>query len=382
MNKVYIAGIGQTNVGEHWDRSLRNLSAEAILAAMHDAGDNVAVDALYAGNLLASSASKQSNIGSMIASNAGLTGVETFSAEAGEASGAAALRMGYLAVRSGYARTALVVGVEKYTDMVGSNIDRVIAHSVDYDFEAMEGMTPQTLAGLLMQRYIHAYDVPRTSLCALPITAHANAVHNPFAMFRRAISDQTYSRAGLVCDPLNLMDVAPYADGAAVIMLTADETIARKNDKPLVEIAASAGAVDTLALHDRADALVFSAVTASTQKALALAGMTLEEIDLYELWDAFSIYGVLSVEAVGLAAMGAGWRWIADNADLALVTMGGNKARGFPLGAAGVYQAVEAAMQLRGAAGNNQIRGAQRAMIQALGGPASNVITHILARTV
>jgi acetyl-CoA C-acetyltransferase len=104
------------------------------------------------------------------------------------------------------------------------------------------------------------------------------------------------------------------------------------------------------------------------------------EIDLYELWDAYSIYGVLSVEAVGLAARGAGWRWIADNADLPLVTMGGNKGRGFPLGAAGVYQAVEAALQLRGTAGTNQVKGARTALVQAMGGPASNVITHILAR--
>ena len=100
MNRVYIAGIGQTAVGEAWERSLANLSAEAMLAALKEAG-KPQVDALYAGNLLAAAASKQANLGTMIATNAGLTGVETFTAEAGEASGAAALRMGYLAVRSG-----------------------------------------------------------------------------------------------------------------------------------------------------------------------------------------------------------------------------------------------------------------------------------------
>ena len=103
-------------------------------------------------------------------------------------------------------------------------------------------------------------------------------------------------------------------------------------------------------------------------------------MDIYEVWDAFSIYGVLSVEANGLAARGNGWRWIADNNDIALVTMGGNKARGFPLGAAGVYQVVETAIQLRGEAGENQVEGACNALIQAMGGPASNVITHILSR--
>jgi acetyl-CoA C-acetyltransferase len=379
MNKVYIAGIGQTAVGELWERSLANLSAEATLSALHEAGDP-AVDALYAGNLLASAASKQANLGTVIATNVGLVGVETFTAEAGEASGAAALRMAYLAVRSGYARTALAVGVEKVTDVVGSRIESLIAQCTDYDFEAMEGMTPVTLAGLLMARYMAQYDVPVDGLSALPLMAHANALHNPYAMYRRAISEEMYRKAGMVSDPLNMFDAAPYADGAAAVLLTSDETIATTSGKALVEVRASAGAVDTLALHDRPDALAFSAVTASTQKALTLADMPLQAMDIYEVWDAFSIYGALSVEATGLAVRGTGWRWLAENRDMPLVTMGGNKARGFPIGAAGVHQAVEAALQLRGEAGQNQVEGAQNAMIQAMGGPAANVITHILAR--
>jgi len=379
MNRVFITGIGQTEVGELWERSLANLSAEAILAALHEAG-NPQVEALYVGNLLASAASKQANLGAVIATNTGLTGVETFTAEAGEASGAAALRMAYLAVRSGYTQTALAVGVEKVTDVVGSRVESLIAHCTDYDFEAMEGMTPTTLAGLLMGRYMALCDVPADGLAALPLLAHDNGVHNPFAMYRRAISEEMYRKAGMVSDPLNMFDAAPNADGAAAVLLTSDETIARAGGKALVEIRASAGAVDALALHDRPDPLAFSAVTASTQKALALAEMTLQQMQIYEVWDAFSIYGVLSVEANGLAARGTGWRWIAENSDMALVTMGGNKARGFPLGAAGVYQAAEAAMQLRGAAGKNQVKDAENAMIQAMGGPAANVITHILTR--
>ena len=379
MNKVYIAGIGQTAVGELWERSLANLSAEAALAALHEAG-SPAVDALYAGNLLAAAASKQANLGAVITTTTGLTGVETFTAEAGEASGAAALRMAYLAVRSGYARTALAVGVEKVTDVVGSRIESLIAQCTDYDFEAMEGMTPATLAGLLMARYMAQYEVPADGLAALPLLAHENAAHNPYAMYRRAITEDAYRSAGMVSDPLNIFDAAPYADGAAAVLLTSDEAIARAGGKALVEVRASAGAVDTLALHDRPDALAFSAVTASAQKALTLADMPLQAMDIYEVWDAFSIFGALSVEATGLAARGTGWRWLAENRDRALVTLGGNKARGFAIGAAGVYQAVEATLQLRGEAGENQVEGAQNAMIQAMGGPAANVITHILSR--
>ena len=385
MEKVYITGIGQTEVGEHWERSLENLSAEAILGALKDGG-RPKVDALYVGNLLASAASGQANLGAKIATNVGLAGLETITAEAGEASGAAALRLGYLAVKSGYVRTALVVGVEKFTDTVGSSTESMIAHSTDYDFEAMQGLTPLGQAGLLMARYLDINKPPREAMGALPILAHTNAANNPYAMYRKTISSEAYSKAGMVSDPMNMFDAAPYADGAAALLLTSDEKISRVVNKAVIEIRASSGSIDALALHDRPDALAFSAVTISTQKALVRAGVEWKEIDLFEVWDAFSIYGLLSVEACGLAARGDGWRWLMEEdhspkSELPLVTMGGNKARGYPLGAAGIYQVVEAVMQLRGEVGANQVRGAKTALTQAMGGPASNVITHILSRS-
>ena len=384
MEKVYVAGAGQTVVGEHWERSLRNLSAEAILSALKMCG-RPKIDALYAGNLLASSVSEQSNLGALITSNVGLIGIETFVAEAGEASGAAALRMGFMAVRSGYVRTAVVVGVEKYTDAVGAEMAADCALGLDYDFEAMNGMTPASQAGILMARYMETYNPPREALGALPALAHANAVNNPYAMYRKAIGAERYMAAGLPEDGLNLYDLSPYADGAAAVVLTSDAELASDIKKPMVEMLASQSAVDALALHDRPDPLAFSAVTASAQKALAKAGMDWGAVDFFELWDAYSIFGALSVEACGLAARGEGWRWLAEQdhsprGELPLVTMGGNKARGFPLGAAGVYQAVEAVAQLREEAGANQVAGAKTALVQSMGGPASNVFTHIFTR--
>ena len=381
MSEVFIAGIGITPVGEHWDQSLANLSARAMLDAIKDAG-GIRPQALYVGNLLALSVSGQANLGTLIAENAGLTHVETFTAEAGEASGAAALHLGYLAVKSGLVESALVVGVEKYTDMVGAEVEQIIAQSTDYDFEAMEGLTPTSQAALLMTRYLDTSHAERQAFSALPLLAHANAVHNPNAMYRRAVGLDAYNKAPMLSSPLNLYDAAPYADGAAALLLV-NENYA--GDQPRIRIAASNVVVDALALHDRPDLLAFSAVTHSTYKALAQANLEWNAIDLFELWDAFSIYGVLTLEACGLAPRGEGWRWLADNdltpkGGLPLLTMGGNKARGFPLGAAGLYQAAEAVMQLRGQAGENQVPDARHAVVQSLGGPASTAITHIMVR--
>ena len=384
MSSVYIAGIGMTTVGEHWDKSLANLSAGAILPALKEAV-GIQPDALYVGNLLASSASGQSNLGTVIAENAGLHHIETFSAEAGEASGAAAFQLGFLAVLSGYIQSALVVGIEKYTDQVGPIAENLASQTVDYDFEAVNGLTPAAQAGLLMQRYLKIYHVQREALGVLPILAHKNAQTNPNAMFRRAISIDTYEKARILTDPLNLYDAAPYADGAAAVLLVGEDLKEKILKKP-VRVAASASAVDTLALHDRPNPLVLRAAGHSFQKAMLSASSVWEDINLFELWDAYSIYGVLAIEACGLAAPGTGWRWLQEtdisiSGELPMLTMGGNKARGFPLGAAGVYQIAEAAMQLRQEAGENQVPGAQTALIQSMGGPAANVFTHILTTT-
>lgn len=382
MSEVIIAGIGATPVGEHWDLSLDNLGAKAMLAAMRDAGV-MRPQALYVGNLMATAISKQANLGTRLAENVGLTGIETFTAEAGEASGAAALRMGYLAIKSGLVESALVLGIEKYSDMVGPQVDAILAHAADSDFESTEGLTPNGLAGLLMQRYMDQYNAPRDAFAALPLLAHANAVHNPLAMYRKAVDLAAYQRAPLVAPPLNLFDVAPYADGAAALLLVSDSILFRSRQKQPVRLAASSAAIDALALHDRPDPLAFEAAALSLRKALQGAGMGWEDIDLFELWDATSIYGLLTLEAGGFAARGQGWRWLQESdlspqSKLPMLTMGGNKARGFPVSAAGVYQAVEAVQQLRGRAAENQVPEARTAIIQALGGPASTAITHVL----
>ncbi len=384
MSEVVIAGIGQIPVGEHWHLSLRNLSAAAIQAARRDAG-GLKPQAMYIGNFLAPVVSNQSNLGALLADNVGLDGIEAYAIEAAEASGGAALRVGYLAVASGYVDVALVVGVEKFTDQVGTGLNTAVAQSGDYDYEAVQGVTPAVQAGLLMQRYLHQYAPPRQALGALPVLCHANAVANPNAMFRRPLSLEAYQRAAMLSDPLNLFDMAAYADGAAAIILTRPALLPKDLSHPAVRLSASSAVIDTLALHDRSAPLAFEAVRHSTARACRKAGIQAADVDLFELSDNFSIYGVLSLEAAGFAARGEGWKLVHNGefsrqGRLPVCTMGGMKGRGNPLGAAGVYQAVEAALQLRDEAGENQVAGARRALVQSLGGPASTVVTHVLER--
>jgi len=293
--------------------------------------------------------------------------------------------MGYLAVSSGYVDTALVVAVEKYTDMIGPWMESCAGMAMDYDYETMQGLTPASQAGLLMQRYIYEYSAPREAFGEFALLAHANAVGNPNAMFRKAITPETYARAEVVSAPLNRFDVAPYADGAAAAVLTRSDLLS--NPKKAVRVLGSSTVIDRLALHDRPDPLAFEAAGISVEQACHQAGILPRDADFFELSDAYSIYAALTLEAAGIAARGQGWEMAREGAfslkgEMPIATLGGLKARGNPLGASGMYQIVEAVQQLRGQAGASQIPGARLALVQSLGGPASTAITHVLERSI
>lgn len=385
MVDVVIAGVGQTPVGEHWEASLRELALRAIEAARHDAG-GLKPQALFAGNMLAPAISDQAHLGVLVADFAGLVGIEAVTVEAAGASGGAALRQGYLAVAAGAVDVALVVGVEKITDETGSAMEAAVASTIDNDYEAVQGLTPTAQAALLMRRYIYEFNAPREAFAGFAVTAHANGASNPNAMFRKAINLEAYHRAGVVSEPLNMFDVAPYADGAAALILTRPELLPPNYPYPLVRVSGSSIVTDTLALHDRPDPLAFKAVQLSVERACRQAGLLPTDVNLFELYDAYSIYAALSLEAAGFAERGQGWQ-LAEQGEISLqgklpvATFGGLKARGNPGGATGVYQAVEASLQLRGQAGKNQVNGARRALLQCLGGPASTAVTHVLEVT-
>ncbi|MCE5259696.1 MAG: thiolase domain-containing protein [Chloroflexi bacterium] len=383
MRDVCIVGIGQIPVGEHWDKSLRELGAEAVHLALLDAQIE-RPEALIVGNMLSGQISHQENLGALIADFAGLRGVEAVKVEAACASAAAALRQAYLLVAGGVMDVVVACGVEKMTDTAQDNTTAALAAAADAEYESEHGLSFVGLNGLLMQRYMYEYGYQHTDLANFAITAHRNAVNNPNAMFRKAITAEAFAKAKMIASPVCLLDSAGIADGAAAVVL-APSTLANALAKPKVCIAASAAATDSLALHDRHDLLELAAARISAQKAYAQAHTHPGEIDFFELHDAFTIISTLSLEACGFAERGRGARLAMENeislqGRIPIATMGGLKARGHPVGATGIYQVIEAVQQLRGEAGANQLAGCRLGMTQNIGGSGANVITHILER--
>ncbi|HEX8990358.1 MAG TPA: thiolase domain-containing protein [Anaerolineales bacterium] len=382
MRKVAILGIGQTAIGEQWDKSLREIGGEAALAAMHDAGVEK-VDALFVGNMLSPLIDGQNQLGTYFADWIGLWQQEAVKVEAACGSGAAALRAGLMAVGSGEIESALVLGVEKMTDKAGHDVTAALATAADADYEAEQGVSFVGLNALIMNRYMHEYGWKHADFAPFSINAHANAMHNPFARLHERISTERFEKSAMVATPINLLDASPIGDGAAAAVIVPADKVASLPGRPRIVIAGSASATDTIAVHSRKDPLFLAAAHQSARRCYEMAGIGPEKVDVFELHDAFSIMTALSLEACGFAERGQGVRLGLDDAinprgRVPICTRGGLKARGHPVGATGMYQAVEIVQQLRGECGATQVTGATLGMAQNIGGSGSTVITHIL----
>jgi acetyl-CoA C-acetyltransferase len=380
MRDVAVIGIGQTPVDEHWQKSLRELAGEAVLAAFADAGVEQ-VDGLFAGNMISGAASHQQHLGAYIADWVGLRNASALRIESACGSGSAAFRAAYMAVASGALDAAVAVGVEKMTDSPGSEITAQLASAADADWELDQGVSFVALNALIMQRYMHEYGWKHEHFAPFSINAHANAVHNPNARFQEAITEAQYKRSQMVAEPINLLDASPMADGAAAAVLVPLDAV--RGRQRLVRVAASTADTDTISIHNRRDPIWLSAAERSAREAYRQAGVGPDDIDVFEVHDAFTIMAALSLEACGFAPRGQGPRLALDGeicltGSIPIATRGGLKARGHPVGATGMYQIVEVTQQLRGEADGTQVDGARIGMAQNIGGSGSNILTHIL----
>ena len=382
MRQVAILGIGQIKVDEHWELSLRELGGNAAFAAMQDAGLDK-VDSLFVGNMLSPMVSGQNQLGAFFSDWIGLWDQESVKVEEAFAYGAAALRAGLIAVAAGEIDSALVVGVEKMTDKAGHDVTAALATAADADYEVEQGISFVGINALIMRRYMHEYGWKHEDFAPFSINAHANAMYNPYARLHEKLSVEKFEKSSMVATPINLLDASPTGDGAAAAILVPADRVMSFNGKPKITIAGSSSATDSIAVHSRKDPLFLSAAYLSAKKAYEMAGVEPEDIDVFELHDAFSIMSALSLEACGFAERGQGVRLglegeIGPTGRVPVCTRGGLKARGHPVGATGMYQIVEVVQQLRGECDKTQVDGAKIGMAQNIGGSGATILTHIL----
>jgi acetyl-CoA C-acetyltransferase len=385
LRDVFIAGVGQTAVTKEPQTRGHHLGADALHAALHDAGlEPQRIGALYVGNMLSGILTQQQQLGPLIADLAGLPGIEAVTVEAACASGGAAVRLAYQAVAGGIHDAVAVCGVERMTHVERDVVTRALATAADWELEGMCGESFLSLNARLMRAYMGKHGVAAERFAPFAITAHRNALTNPNALLHKSLDLETYCASRIVTDPIRLFDVSPVCNGAAAVILAAPD-VAAALGRSQVRVAGSALATAPLALARRPDLLDLTSVTRSTHQAMTQAGVSHDDIDLFELHDAYTIMTALSLEAAGFARRGAGLDYadsdrIGLRGELPLATFGGLKARGHPVGASGCYQLVEAFLQLTERAGANQVPGAGVALVQNIGGTGATVVSHVLTR--
>jgi acetyl-CoA C-acetyltransferase len=377
MRSVSIVGIGQIPIQKQNPASLRQMGATAVLQAMEDAGIDK-VDALFAGNMIGDELQGQKHLATLVADEAGLTGIEALQVRAATATGAAALRMAYLAVASEEADLAIAVGVEK---MSSGPATPALAKALDAEKEVAVGANLLSKNAELMQLYIERYHMPADGLVNFAVNAHNNALANENALFRKAVTAEEVNSSRLIYPPLRLLDCSPICDGAAAVVLAPTDEARAFTSSP-VHILASSVATDHFRIADRKDPLMLAGGRLSALRAARRANINRSDVSFFEVHDAFSIMACLLLESTGYARRGEGWRLAAEqriwpDGDIPIATMGGLKARGHPIGATALYQTCEIVLQLTEKAGVNQIKNPKVGLLQSVGGAASTVLTHI-----
>ncbi len=381
MREVAIVGTGMTRFGELWESSLRDLFAEAALAAIKDAGVDH-LDSIYVGNMSAGQFVGQEHLGPLMADQIGMAGVAATRVESACASGGVALRTAFFEVASGASDLVLASGVEKMTD--GAEVTDVLASAADQELEAYQGITFPGLYAMIARAHMQAHGTTEEDLARVAVKNHHHGALNPKAQFRREITLAQVLGSAMVAEPLRLLHCSPVSDGAAAVVLCPLDLARHYTDRP-VRIVGSGLATAPMALADRADPAFLDAVKHSAERAYEMAGSDPGKIQVAEVHDCFSIAEICCTEALGLVERGRGSQAVRDGETalggrLPVNTSGGLKSKGHPVGATGIAQVIEIYQQLRGEAGDRQVADAHCGMTQNMGGSGASSVVHIFER--
>ncbi len=385
MRKVAIIGIGQTKFGQIWEKDLVNLAVEAGVKAIHDAGVHKKdIQALYGGTMSGGLFNSQEHLGSIFSDYLGFKNIPSTRVEAACASGGLALRQAYIDIASGMHDIVVAGGVEKMTDISSYSTTKVLATAADTEREAVFGATFPGLYGMMAKLHMHKYKTTEEQMALVAVKNHKNALHNEYAQFHKEITVDDVLKSSKIADPIKLLDASPITDGAAAIVLASEEKARELCDTP-IWIAGSGHATDSISLHDREDLVTLRATVEAAKQAYLQAKIQPKDIQVAEVHDCFTIAELLALEDLGFVKKGEAGKFTETGqtqigAKLPINTSGGLKAKGHPIGATGIAQAIEAVLQLRGDAGKRNTN-AETALTHNVGGSGGTSVVHIFKRT-
>ncbi|MEK6975777.1 MAG: thiolase domain-containing protein [Candidatus Thermoplasmatota archaeon] len=386
---AYVIGAAHTRFGEAWESSFRDLMTEAGLAAIQDAGiQGDAIDAVFVGTMSTGKLLGQEHVAPLVLDGAGLADrhLPATRVEAAGASGGIAFRQGVQAIRSGSADLVVVGGVEKMSDVSDADAQAIHSAGIDQEWEHFFGATNAAMHAILAKRHMAEHGTTRAQLAQVAVKNHAHGAKNPLAQFRSPIDADKVLRAPMVADPLTMFDCAPLSDGAACVVLASDRVLDSYGKHP-IRVAGSGQGSDTLALHSRSTLTTLKATEHAARAAYLEAGVSTADIQVAEVHDAYTIGEILAIEDLGFVKKGHGGKATAEGrttfgGQIVINPSGGLKARGHPAGATGIAQVCEVVWQLRGTAGERQVKGARIGLTHNIGGTGATAVVHVLEKGV
>jgi acetyl-CoA C-acetyltransferase len=279
----------------------------------------------------------------------------------------------------------LASGVEKMTDVDGGAATYALSTAADQEYECYHGITFPGLYAMMARVHMHRYGTTRKELAEVAVKNHAHGSMNPLAQFQGKVTAEQVMESVLVADPLRILDCSPITDGAAAVVVASLDAAKKLKQGPFVRVAASAHATDSMALHDRDDLCWLGATAKAAEIAYKKAGIGPDKLSFVEVHDCFTIAEIMVIEALGLCERGKGGKAAASGmtalgGKIPVNPSGGLKSKGHPVGATGVAQIREAVLQLRGAAGDRQVKGARYGLTQNMGGTGASTVVHIFER--
>lgn len=387
MRSVSIVGVGLTQFAEHWEKSFKELIAEAGVKAIEDSGlQRKDIQAVYGGCMASGRFVGQEHIGALIADQLGLNPIPATRLEAACASGGVALRNGYLAVASGMYDIVAVGGIEKMTEVSTEDAGFALGGAGDQETELFMGASFPALYALMARAHMEKFGTTEEQLAAVAAKNHKNAENNPYAQFQKAVTVEDVMKSGYVSSPLKLLDCSPISDGAAALILCATDVAKKmKLAGNAVEIIASAQASDTLALANRKNIYETTAGKIAAEQAYRQAGIKAGNVSFAEVHDCFTIAEIMAIEALGFCRQGEGGKFTEQGntqigGTIPVNASGGLKACGHPVGATGVKQAIEAYWQLNEKAGKRQVKGAEIGLTHNVGGSGATAVVHLFRK--
>ncbi len=383
---IALVGAGMSNFGMYKDKDSKDLFVEAfqdMIKSVDKGLDPNDIDALYLGNFSNDFFMKQSHWGPIMTDLLGITPIPATRTEGACASSALAFREGVFAIASGFYDMVLVGGVEEMSKRSTAEITEGLAMaSVPYEGKA--GFTFPGVFGVLATAYFAKYGATREHLMNVTIKSHNNAPLNPKAQFKVTIRDlmnakiESLKKKGVpapqwedekdflhdpranpsIAWPIHLYDCCPISDGAACMLLVAEDIAKNFTDDPLYLIGMGQGSGK--GLHAAENLTSFEATKYAAEEAYGMSGLGPEDIQFAEVHDCFSMAELIHIEDLGFFKAGEGYKAVEEgltrlDGPKPINTSGGLKCKGHPVGATGIAQLYEVWTQLRNQAGKRQI---------------------------